>query len=60
MTIHLELAFDTTGVEPSPWWHPFFWLKVFKENREELTNPGFVLRCGIFGFHFCIAAHTYE
>lgn len=60
ITLHVELHFDSLGVEPNPWWLPFLWVRHPWEHRSEadLSN-GFILRCGVFGVHFCAAIHWY-
>lgn len=62
LTVHLELQFDALSVEPNPWWIPFWWIRhPWEKPRHPNADPmnGFILRCGIFGFHFCAAIHFY-
>lgn len=59
IVIHTEVSFDSVGIEPCPFWIPFFWVKRFKYNPEELSTPGFVIRAGLLGIHVCLAAHYY-
>lgn len=60
LTIHAEIQFDSVGVEPSPWWIPFGWFRVYRDDPENFSSPGFVLRFGMLGLHFCLSAHTYD
>lgn len=63
ITLHVELHFDSVGVEPSPWWLPFLWIRhPWEQKRFPDVDPmnGFILRCGILGLHFCAAIHWYS
>lgn len=65
LTLHVELHFDSIGVEPNPWYLPFLWLRHPWETLPAECDPEFnstnhfILRCGVLGVHFCAAIHWY-
>lgn len=56
ITAHIEVEFDTVGAEPNPWWKPFIWWRLY---RDESHSWQAVLRFGVLGFHigFSFARH---
>ena len=56
LTVHVEVEFDTAGVEPQPWWRPFAWLRRY---HDESGHRQYVARVGAIGFHLGVSVSYY-